>query len=158
MEIRIDDLTGPEILQLMDEHRQSMFLHSPPESVHALDLEGLRKPEITFWTAWENGELLGCGALKELDAHHGEIKSMRTAAAHLRKGVARKILKHIVSEAKKRGFKRLSLETGSAIAFEPARRLYANFGFIFSAPFADYVSDPYSVFMTLDISGKNASI
>jgi putative acetyltransferase len=125
-----------------------MHLHSPPESVHALDIEGLRRPEITFWTAWEGGELLGCGALKELDARHAEIKSMRTAARHLRKGVAAKLLTHIIEEARRRGYRRLSLETGSAEAFEPARRLYAGFGFTYCGPFADYVEDPFSVFMT----------
>jgi putative acetyltransferase len=119
--------------------------------VHALDLEGLRRPEITFWTAWENGELLGCGALKELDSEHGEIKSMRTAARHLRKGVARKLLEHIIAEAQRRCYTRLSLETGSMEAFEPARRLYAGFGFAYCAPFADYVEDPYSVFMTREL-------
>lgn len=151
MDIRIDDLSGPEIFELLEEHRQSMFLHSPPESVHALDIEGMRKPEMTFWSAWENGKMLGCGALKELDTEHAEIKSMRTATAHLRKGVARNILEHMLTEAKKRGYKRLSLETGSMDAFEPARRLYANFGFEFCGPFADYVDDPYSVFMTKEI-------
>lgn len=148
MEIRIDDLTGPEIIDLLIEHRNSMFEHSPPESVHALDLDALRKPDITFWSAWDDGELLGCGALKELDDSHAEIKSMRTARARLRKGVAREILTHVIDEAKTRGLKRLSLETGAADAFEPARRLYSSFGFEFSGPFGDYVEDPFSVFMT----------
>src|SRR5918911_4216088 len=148
MHIKIDDLSGPEIYELLQEHLRNMRLHSPPESVHALDIEGLRRPDITFWTVWENGELLGCGALKELDAQHAEIKSMRTAARHLRKGVATRLLQHILAEAERRGYRRLSLETGSQTAFEPARRLYANFGFTFCAPFADYVEDPNSVFMT----------
>jgi putative acetyltransferase len=148
MEIRLDDLRGPEIARLLQEHLDSMALHSPPESVHALDLERLRKPEITFWSAWEDGELLGCCALKELDAGHGEIKSMRTASAHLRKGVAAKLLKHLLEEANRRSYKRLSLETGSMEAFAPARKLYASFGFEFCGPFADYVEDPFSVFMT----------
>jgi putative acetyltransferase len=151
MEVKIDDLSGPEIFDLLEEHRQSMFLHSPPESVHALDIEGMRKPEMTFWSAWENGEMIGCGALKELDPQHAEIKSMRTATAHLRKGVARKILEHIVAEAERRGYKRLSLETGSADAFLPAQKLYASFGFEYCGPFADYAEDPYSVFMTKEI-------
>src|SRR3979490_628182 len=112
MNIRIDDLSGSEIHELLREHLQSALLYSPPESVHALDVEGLRKPEIMFWTAWENGELLGCGALKELDSEHGEIKSMRTASPHLRKGVARKLLNHILEVARQRGYRRLSLETG----------------------------------------------
>jgi putative acetyltransferase len=148
MNIQRDDLTGPEIHQLLQQHLQGMALHSPPESIHALDIGALRQPGITFWTAWDNGELLGCGALKELDTQHAEIKSMRTAPAHLRKGVAGALLAHIIEEAKQRGYQRLSLETGSADAFEPARRLYAGFGFEFCEPFADYVPDPYSVFMT----------
>ena len=148
MNIRIDDLTGPEIHVLLQEHLDSMKQHSPPESVHALDLGKLRKPEITFWTGWENGELHGCGALKELDEQHAEIKSMRTATRHLRKGVAREMLSHILAEAMRRKYKRISLETGSVEAFIPARKLYAQFGFAECGPFADYAEDPYSVFMT----------
>ena len=149
--IQIDDLSGPEIRELLQEHLASMRLHSPPESVHALPIEGLRKPEITFWTVWENGELLGCGALKELDSQHGEIKSMRTASRHLRKGVAQTLLHYIIGEAGRRGYRRLSLETGSMQAFEPARQLYARSGFTFCGPFADYVEDPNSVFMTKEL-------
>src|SRR6476619_1891973 len=108
-----------------------MHLHSPPESIHALPIEDLRRPEVTFWTAWENGELLGCGALKELDSQHGEIKSMRTASRHMRKGIAQTLLQHIIGEAARRGYRRLSLETGSMQAFEPARQLYTRTGFIF---------------------------
>lgn len=151
MNIKIDDLSGPEIYELLQEHLQSMKLHSPPESIHALDLDALRKPEITFWTAWENAELLGCGALKELDSQHGELKSMRTSSKHLRKGVARYVLGHIIEEARRRGYRRLSLETGSMAAFEPARKLYSGFGFTYCGPFADYVEDPYSVFMTKEL-------
>jgi putative acetyltransferase len=151
MHIRIDDLKGPEIHELLREHLRNMMLHSPPESVHALDIEGLRQPEITFWTVWENGELLGCGALKELGSGHGEIKSMRTSSRHLRKGVAKNLLNHILAEAGRRGYSRLSLETGSMEAFEPARELYAGFGFTYCEPFADYVEDPYSVFMTREL-------
>jgi putative acetyltransferase len=114
-----------------------------------LTLEGLRRPDIKFWTAWAEGRLLGCGALKELDARHGEVKSMRTASAHRRKGVGRAMLAHIVAEARARSYARLSLETGSMAAFLPARRLYESFGFTYYAPFADYVNDPNSVFMTL---------
>ena len=151
MEIKIDDLNGPEIHELLQEHLRNMHLHSPPESVHALDLEGLRQPEITFWTVWEDGELLGCGALKELDSQHAEIKSMRTASAHLRKGIAAHLLRHILEESARRGYTRLSLETGSMEAFEPARQLYARFGFAYCGPFGDYVEDPYSVFMTKEL-------
>ncbi|MDN4525151.1 GNAT family N-acetyltransferase [Fictibacillus fluitans] len=148
MIIKVDDLTGTEIKSLIGEHLQGMQLHSPPESIHALNLDGLRKPEITCWSVWGDGELMGCGALKELDATHGEIKSMRTASSHLRKGVAQKLLQHIIEEAKRRDYGRLSLETGSMEAFEPARRLYARFGFEECGPFADYTSDPNSIFMT----------
>lgn len=151
MEIRIDDLRGPEIAQLLREHLQDMRLHSPPESIHALDLDALRKPEITFWTVWDGSELMGCGAIKQLDPLHGEIKSMRTDARHKGKGVAAGLLNHILEEAKRRGYRRLSLETGSMEAFAPAHRLYARFGFEPCAPFADYVEDPYSVFMTKEI-------
>jgi putative acetyltransferase len=151
MDITIDDLQGPEIYALLQEHLQSMALHSPPESIHALDIEALRKPDITFWTVWDSGELLGCGALKELDAQHGEIKSMRTSSLHLRKGVAKTLLTHILEEAKRRGYRRVSLETGSMEAFEPARQLYAHFGFTSCEPFADYTEDPYSVFMTREL-------
>ncbi len=151
MHIKIDDLSGSEIYELLQEHLQDVALHSPPESVHALDIEALRKPEITFWTVWESGELLGCGALKELDSQHAEIKSMRTSSRHLRKGVAKNLLHHILEEAKRRGYSRLSLETGSMEAFEPARKLYANSSFTYCEPFADYVEDPYSVFMTREL-------
>jgi len=151
MEIRRDDLRGPEIRALLEEHLRNMREISPPESVHALDLEALRRPGITFWTAWADGELLGCGALKELDASHGEIKSMRTASAHRRKGVAAAMLGHILAEARRRSYSRLSLETGSMAAFEPARRMYASFGFERCGPFADYRDDPNSVCMTLEL-------
>jgi putative acetyltransferase len=148
MEIKLDDLSGPEIRALLEEHLSSMYSLSPPESVHALDLDALRKPEISLWTAWSGTQLLGCGALKELSARHGEIKSMRTAIAHRRKGVARVILTHLVDEAEKRKYARLSLETGSQVEFEPARRLYESFGFEYCGPFEGYVEDPNSVFMT----------
>jgi putative acetyltransferase len=149
--IELDDLSRPEIGELLKEHLASMFVHSPAESVHALPIEGLRSPDITFWSVWENGELLGCGALKELDPQHGEIKSMRTASAHVRKGVARAVVYHIMAEAKRRGYRRLSLETGSMAAFGPARRLYAACGFSYCEPFGDYVNDPNSVFMKVEL-------
>lgn len=151
MKIIIDDLQGPEIRDLLREHLNSMHLYSPPESIHALDLEKLRKPDITFWTAWEADELLGCGALKELDPEHAEIKSMRTASRHLRKGVAKALLTHILEAARQRGYKRVSLETGSHAAFAPARSLYEAVGFTYCPPFADYRLDPHSVFMTLEL-------
>lgn len=153
MVIRVDDLGGPEVRGLLEEHLRNMRQISPPESVHALDLDALRRPEITFWTAWAGGELLGCGALKELDAGHGEIKSMRTAAAHRRRGVAAAILRHILAEARRRSYRRLSLETGSQPAFAPARQLYLAFGFAPCEPFAGYTADPNSTFLALDLEG-----
>jgi putative acetyltransferase len=148
MEIRRDDLSGSEIRELLQEHLANMRQITPPESIHALPIEGLRKPEVTFWSAWESGELLGCGALKALNPQHGEIKSMRTSLQHRRKGVAKAILDYIIGEARRRDYRRLSLETGSMEAFEPARELYARAGFTFCEPFADYIEDPNSVFMT----------
>jgi putative acetyltransferase len=129
-------------------------MHSlgPPESVHALDLDGLRKPDVTFWSAWDGSQLLGVGALKELDPKHGEIKSMRTVKAHLRKGVGRAILTHIIGVARERRYERLSLETGGMDAFKPAQKLYESFGFVYCGPFGEYVNDQYSVFMTLRLS------
>jgi putative acetyltransferase len=149
MEIRIDDLTGSEIVLLLEEHLRCMAVVSPRESRHALDLDGLRQRDITFWTIWSGTELAGCGALRELDPQHGEIKSMRTAYAYQRKGVASQMLRHIIAEAKRRGYSRLSLETGAMDYFEPARKLYASQGFAPCEPFDSYREDPNSVFMTM---------
>ncbi|NOV01063.1 GNAT family N-acetyltransferase [Paenibacillus planticolens] len=150
-EIKVDDLTGPEVTALILEHLKGMSELSPPESMHALNIDGLKKPEVTFWSAWEGDQLAGCGAMKELDAGHGEIKSMRTSSAHLRKGVAKQLLEHIVGEAKRRGYNRLSLETGSMIEFEAARKLYERFGFQYCGPFSNYTEDPLSTFMTKEL-------
>ena len=151
MHIKVDDLSGAEIHELLQQHLRAVALHSPPESVHALDIEDLRKPDITFWTAWEGRRLLGCGAIKQLNARHAEIKSMRTSSSHLRKGVAKTLLGHILEEARRRSYSRVSLETGSMEAFAPARNLYTDFGFEYCEPFAEYVEDPYSVFMTREL-------
>jgi len=148
MEIITDDLSGVAIADLLKEHLQHMQAITPPESIHALGLEALRKPEVTLWSVWEDEELIGCGALKELDRRHGEIKSMRTALSHRSKGVAKRLVQHILAEARRRGYRRLSLETGAAEAFEPARRLYEKFGFDYGGPFGDYHEDPNSTFMT----------
>ncbi len=148
MQIRRDDLEGPEIKALLAEHLRNMHAISPRESVHALPIDLLRAPDITFWTVWSGPDLLGCGALREMSPTHGEIKSMRTAMAHRRKGVARAMVLHILAEAEKRGYRQLSLETGSQPQFEPARQLYAGFGFVVCGPFGDYTNDPNSVFMT----------
>ena len=149
MKIEVDDLSRTAIHALLEEHLRSMYELSPPESVHALDLEKLRRPGITFWSAWEGPLLLGCGALKELDPGHGEVKSMRTPGAHRRRGAGRAILAHIIEVARSRSYERLSLETGSMEEFMPAQRLYESFGFTHCGPFGDYVEDPNSVFMTL---------
>ncbi|GJM45222.1 MAG: putative N-acetyltransferase YsnE [Gemmatimonadota bacterium] len=150
--IREDDLSGPEVAALLQEHLDFVAVHSPPESIHALNLAALRAPDLTFWTAWQGSELVGCGALRELSATHGELKSMRTAQAHLRKGVAAALLEHLLRVAVDRGYRRVSLETGSMEAFSPARALYARFGFAPCGPFASYGDDPNSVFMTRDLS------
>ena len=151
MQIIIDDLTDPRVHALLQEHLAGMHANSPPESVHALDLSGLKAAEVTFWTAWEGDAVLGCGAIKQLDPSHGEIKSMRTAAAHLRKGVAQRILTQILHTAQQRGYQRLSLETGTSAAFRPALALYESFGFTRCGPFAHYREDPYSLFMSKQI-------
>jgi len=148
VKIVVDDLTGPEIAEFLDQHVQQMRSITPLESKHALDLDGLRKPDITFWTVWEDATLVGCGALKRLDADHAELKSMRTAPARQRSGIASRLLEHIIAEATAMGFTRLSLETGSAEFFQPARNLYATFGFGYCEPFGDYRLDPHSVYMT----------
>ena len=148
MDIRIDDLSGTEIIELLREHLRCMERVSPPESRHALDIAGLKRPEITFWSIWNGTDLAGCGALKEIDKKHGEIKSMRTTLAYQRKGVASQMLQYLIAEATRRGYCRLSLETGSMDYFEPARKLYTKFGFTSCGPFAAYIEDPNSVFMT----------
>jgi putative acetyltransferase len=148
LRITVDNLQGPEIIALLQEHLAEMHSVSPPESVHALDLSGLRKPDITFWTVWLGADLAGCGALKALGPGHGEIKSMRTARHYKRKGIAASMVRHILDEAARRGYRRLSLETGSQPHFAPARFLYSSFGFQSCGPFGDYVDDPHSVFMT----------
>ena len=149
--VKVDDLSGPEIAELLTEHLRDMHLHSPPESVHALDLDELRQPEITFWTVWHGEKLAGCGALKELDPTHGEIKSMRTSYEFRGKGAGKFVLRHILDEGRRRGYKRLSLETGSMAAFDPARRLYESHGFEYCGPFAEYTLDTNSVFMTREL-------
>jgi putative acetyltransferase len=151
MEIRLDDLSGPEIARFLDEHLAELRATSPPESMHALDLEGLRQPDVTFWSVWDGTELVGCGALKALDAAHAEIKSMRTSLRARGAGVGSALLRHMLDVARARGFRRVSLETGSMPHFEPARRLYLRHGFSVCPPFAGYRLDPNSVFMTLEL-------
>ncbi|MDT9687051.1 GNAT family N-acetyltransferase [Streptomyces sp. P9(2023)] len=148
MKIAVDDLSGPEIAAFLEAHVLEMRSVTPLESKHALDLDGLRRPEVTFWSMTDDGTLVGCGALKRLDAGHAEIKSMRTDPARKRGGVASRLLDHIISEARQAGYERLSLETGSTEFFAPARALYTKFGFEPCAPFAEYKEDPNSAFMT----------
>lgn len=151
MIIKIDDLRGSEIAKLLQAHLDHMYSVSPSCSVHALDIEALRHPDITFWSAWEGADLCGCGALKRLSATQVELKSMRTAAPYLRQGVASQLLNHLVVEAKNKGYRTLYLETGSQPAFIPARTMYANRGFKICEPFQGYTYDANSVFMSLDL-------
>jgi len=151
MNIERDDLSRPEVQNLLREHLANMHELSPPESVHALDLSGLRAPEVTFWTAWDGSVLVGCGALKELSAKHGEIKSMRTPANRRRQGAGRTVLTHIIEVARSRGYERLSLETGPVETFTAAHHLYLAFGFEYCGPFGDYREDPFSAFMSLKL-------
>jgi putative acetyltransferase len=144
----VDDLTGAPTRALIARHLAGMHASSPPESVHALDVDGLRRPDVTFWSAWSGDEIAGCAALKRLDAERGEIKSMRVADAFLGRGVGRAMLDHLVSEARARGMRSLWLETGSSSEFVPALRLYERAGFVRCGPFEGYVEDPFSVFMT----------
>lgn len=155
LDIREDDLSSAVVRELVRTHLEAASAESPPCSTHALDVDGLLTPEVTFWTAWEGDDLLGCGALKELDPAHGEIKSMHTAEAHRRRGVGATILTHLLHEADRRGYRHVSLETGSRLTrtdmFAPARALYRRFGFRECPPFGDYRPDPNSTFMTLTL-------
>ena len=145
------DFDDDRVKALLTRHLEGMHANSPPGHVFALDWSGLQKPEISFFTLWEGAELLGFGALKELDPASGEIKSMRTADAHLRKGVGATILDYIVAEARKRGYTRLSLETGSGPAFEPALALYRTRGFTNGGAFGSYEKSPFNQFLHRDL-------
>ncbi|MEM7405002.1 MAG: GNAT family N-acetyltransferase [Pseudomonadota bacterium] len=151
-EIRPDDVRDEAVIALLEQHLEHMRAISPPESVHALDLDGLRAPDVTFWSVWCGAALAGVGALKAHGAGEGEVKSMRTADPFLRHGVAARLLAHILSEARRRGYRRISLETGSTEHFLPARALYARHGFVICGPFAQYEEDPHSTFMTLTLA------
>ncbi len=151
LEFRVDDLSGEATRALVARHLAGMRENSPPEKVHALGVDQLRHPALTFWTAWAGSEIAACGALKQLDARRGEIKSMRVADRFLGRGVGRAMLDHIVAEARERGMRSLWLETGSSPAFAPALRLYESAGFVRCGPFEGYADDPFSVFMTKEI-------
>jgi putative acetyltransferase len=148
VQIVVDDLSGPEIAAFLSEHIRQMRSLTPLDSKHALDLDGLRRPEITFWSVIDRGTVVGCGALKRLDHRHGELKSMRTAPSRQRSGIASRLLAHIITEAQRAGYTRLSLETGSGEFFMPARKLYEKFGFDRCGPFGDYQPSPHNTFMT----------
>ncbi|MCF7505130.1 GNAT family N-acetyltransferase [Vibrio sp. L3-7] len=151
MDIKIDDLSGGEVIELLEEHLADMYATSPPDSVHALDIKDLKSPEITFFSAWKENQLLGCVAIKELDTQHAELKSMRTTQFARQSGVASKLLQHVLDTAAARQYQQISLETGSEDYFKPARNLYEKFGFDYCEPFADYELDPYSQFMTIEL-------
>lgn len=148
LRFHLDDLSGEPTRALIARHLTGMHANSPPESVHAFDIDKLRQPDVTFWSAWLGEELAGCGALKRLDAQRGELKSMRVADAFLGRGIGRAMLEHLIAEARKRGMRSLWLETGSSAAFIPALRLYESAGFVRCGPFDGYTDDPFSVFMT----------
>jgi putative acetyltransferase len=152
--IKPGDFDDHRVKALLTRHLEGMHANSPPGQVFALDWSGLQKPEISFYALWEGEDLLGFGALKELEPRAGEIKSMRTADAHLRKGVAAAVLDHIIAEARRRGYARLSLETGSGPAFEPALTLYRKWGFIDGPPFGSYARSPFNQFLHLDLEEK----
>ncbi|MFF0487889.1 GNAT family N-acetyltransferase [Nocardia sp. NPDC004068] len=149
MRIVVEDVTAADLIELLTRHLAEMRAHSPEESAHALDPAGLREPGVTVWSLRDGDTLAGCGALREIDPEHGEIKAMRTAARFRGRGVGATMLGHLVATARERGYRRLSLETGAGEFFSPARRLYERHGFRPCAPFAEYVPDPHSVFLTL---------
>lgn len=151
MDVRAGDLTDPSVLELLREHLAGMHATSPPGSVYALDLTGLQHPSVSLFTVWDGADLLGCGALKQLDATSGEIKSMRTAARHLRRGAAARLLDHLLEVARTRGYSRLCLETGSGPAFEPALALYRKYGFVPGPPFGDYAASEFNQFLYLEL-------
>lgn len=151
LEFRRDDLSGEPTRALIARHLEGMRASSPPDKVFALDIDGLRAPDVTFWSAWAGLEVAGCGALRQLDGERGEIKSMRVADAFLGQGVGRAILRYLIAEARARGMRGLWLETGSSEPFTPAHRLYESEGFRRCGPFDGYVDDPSSVFMTLEL-------
>jgi putative acetyltransferase len=152
MDVRAGDFDDPRVVDLLREHLAGMHASSPPGSVYALDLSGLRHPAVSFFTVWDGDELLGCGALKRLDAATAELKSMRTTARHLRRGAGARMLEHLLAVARERGHARVCLETGSGPAFEPALALYRRYGFVPCAAFGDYVATPFNQFLQLPIA------
>ena len=152
--IKVGDLGDRRVVDLLHTHLTRARAETATGSAHALDLSGLKAPEISFWTLWDDDELVGCGALKQLSIEHGEVKSMHTAEARRRRGVGSAMLRHIIATARERGLARLSLETGSWSYFNPAVALYRRHGFVECSPFAEYVADTNSVFLTLDLKAN----
>ena len=148
LKIREDDLTHPAVIDLLEQHITQMFEITPPESVHALTVEDLKTPDVTFWTIWQDDIVMGCGALRELSPTHGEIKSMHTLKTARGQGVGTAMVLHLLDEAKRRGYQRVSLETGSMPVFAAARSLYRRHGFVSCGPFGSYEDDPNLAFMT----------
>ena len=151
MEIKVDDLSGGEVIKLLEEHLVDMYKVSPPESVHALDLDGLKANNITFFSGWEKGLLMGCVAINKLNSKQVELKSMRTAREARKSGVATQLLQHVIDVCRHQGVEQIYLETGSQDYFKPAHYLYEKFGFSYCGPFANYQLDPCSQFMKLII-------
>src|SRR5262249_32486927 len=152
MDIRVDDLSSDATRDLLRLHLQGMHANSPPGHVFALDLSGLQVPEVTVWSAWNDDEICGIGALKQLDTRSGEVKSMRTHPRYLRQGVGAALLERIIDEARARNLRRLSLETGSGPAFDPALALYRQRGFVDGEAFADYVRSEFNQFLHLSLA------
>ena len=151
IDIRVGGLDDPRVIAFLEMHLDRSRAETAPGSAHALDLEGLKGSDVDFWSIWEGEVLLGMGALKQLSPDHCEVKSMRTVSPRRRQGIGSLILRHIVNAARSRGANRLSLETGTWDYFRPAVEFYRKHGFTECEPFADYVLDPNSVFMTLDL-------
>jgi putative acetyltransferase len=150
-DIRSGDFSDPQVIALLRYHYEENHANSPPDSCHVLDISAMQMPEIAFFTLWESNELLGMGALKQLNAAEGELKSMRTLPSALRRGVAAAIVGRLLAAAQEQGLVRLYLETGSYEYFRPARELYARYGFLECGPFGDYLPDPNSTFMMLEV-------
>ena len=151
MRVVEDDLSGPEVRTLLEQHFAGMLAASPEGACHFLDFDGLKAGDVTFWSVWQDDSLAGCGALKQLEAGHGEIKSMRVADTFMGKGAGHIMLQHIIAEAKDRGYQRLSLETGTGPEFGAAHRLYNRAGFKQCGPFADYEATPFNHYMTMEL-------
>src|SRR5262249_14071254 len=151
VQIRPGDFDDPHVLELLREHLAGMHASSPPGSVYALDLSGLQHPAVSFFTAWDGGDLLACGALKQLTSASRELQSMRTTARHLRRGAGAFMLEHLLGVARGRGYTRVSLETGSGIAFEPALALYRKYGFASGPAFGDYAASEFNQFLHLEL-------